>query len=217
MWSFTLWRWNVLSSNSVIEFYDIQCEYSWRIIRMQVRQLNKYNFVVDSFLFSFNRSISSPVHSVLVNDGSMCGESSFCQKNTCVQQKTERSCDSLKTCSGNGVSHSHFQFPLSFFYLYRFVQQWVSAFVIHRGKETIVRSMIINMKIYVCTIVHYHLQLVCFHFTRLCFQFLYIDLRINRFCIANCIRRSSNDNISFIYSMHYHFMFISVGILLIFK
>ena len=82
---------------------------------MQVRQLNKYNFVVDSFLFSFNRSISSPVHSVLVNDGSMCGESSFCQKNTCVQQKTERSCDSLKTCSGNGVSHSHFQFPLSFF------------------------------------------------------------------------------------------------------
>ena len=54
------------------------------------------------FLFPF-RSISSPMYSVLVNDGSVCGESSFCQNNTCVQQQQEP-CDGQKTCSGNGVS-----------------------------------------------------------------------------------------------------------------
>ena len=52
-----------------------------------------------------NRSISSPAHSVLVNDGSICGESSFCQNNTCIPQKSKQSCDPQKTCSGNGVSY----------------------------------------------------------------------------------------------------------------
>jgi len=51
----------------------------------------------------YARSISSPVHSVLVNDGSICGESSFCQNNTCIQQESKQTCDSQKTCSGNGV------------------------------------------------------------------------------------------------------------------
>ncbi len=51
----------------------------------------------------YARSISSPVHSVLVNDGSICGESSFCQNNTCIQQESKQTCDSQKTCSGKGV------------------------------------------------------------------------------------------------------------------
>jgi hypothetical protein len=72
---------------------------------MQVRtnSNNKIDF------YSFNpRTISSPVHSVLVNDGNQCGESSFCQNNTCIQQKSKQSCDSQKTCSGNGVSISDY-------------------------------------------------------------------------------------------------------------
>ncbi|CAF3759520.1 unnamed protein product [Rotaria socialis] len=53
------------------------------------------------------KSISSPTHSVLTNDGSICGESSFCQNNTCIeQQQPKRQCDSQKTCSGNGVCTS---------------------------------------------------------------------------------------------------------------
>lgn len=53
---------------------------------------------------SFNRSISSPMHSVLVTDGTSCGVDSFCQNNTCIEQPRKSSCHSQKTCSGNGVS-----------------------------------------------------------------------------------------------------------------
>ncbi|UJR26701.1 hypothetical protein I4U23_008017 [Adineta vaga] len=52
------------------------------------------------------KSISSPTYSVLVNDGGMCGQSSFCQNNTCIQQKSKSSCDSQRTCSGNGICTS---------------------------------------------------------------------------------------------------------------
>jgi len=69
---------------------------------MQVRK--NLNNKID-FYFWNDRSISSPIHSVLINDGSLCGELSFCQNNTCIQQKSKQSCDSQKTCSGNGVSN----------------------------------------------------------------------------------------------------------------
>ncbi|CAF3430146.1 unnamed protein product, partial [Rotaria sp. Silwood1] len=52
------------------------------------------------------KTISSPIHSVLVNDGSICGESNFCQNNTCIEQKSKATCNSQKTCSGNGVCTS---------------------------------------------------------------------------------------------------------------
>jgi hypothetical protein len=55
------------------------------------------------FLLLYDRSISSPIHSVLVNDGNICSESSFCQNNSCIPQKSKQSCDSQKQCSGNGV------------------------------------------------------------------------------------------------------------------
>jgi hypothetical protein len=57
------------------------------------------------YFFLNNRSISSPIHSVLVNDGNICSELSFCQNNTCIQQKSKQSCDLQKTCSGNGVKN----------------------------------------------------------------------------------------------------------------
>ncbi|CAF0968038.1 unnamed protein product [Adineta steineri] len=52
------------------------------------------------------KTISSPIHSVLVNDGSICGESSFCQNNTCIKQNIKQSCNPQKTCSGNGICTS---------------------------------------------------------------------------------------------------------------
>jgi hypothetical protein len=114
--------------------------------------------------YSFNaRSISSPVHSVLVNDGSLCGDSSFCQNNTCIQQKSKESCDSQKTCSGNGVSISCCSDYLIYHWDFdRFVQPWVYVTVIHHGKEKIVQYMIWNMKRPVILIVHYRLHQVCY-------------------------------------------------------
>ncbi|CAF1609554.1 unnamed protein product, partial [Adineta ricciae] len=49
------------------------------------------------------KSISSPTYSILVSDGNMCGESSFCQNNTCIEQKSTSTCHSQTTCSGNGI------------------------------------------------------------------------------------------------------------------
>lgn len=74
---------------------------------MQVRKIMIIIIKRNSYKFKyclFYRSVSSPVHSILVNDGSICGESSFCQNNTCIEQKQKRPCDPQKTCSGNGVS-----------------------------------------------------------------------------------------------------------------
>ncbi|CAF0888823.1 unnamed protein product [Didymodactylos carnosus] len=75
----------------------------------QISTNNFITFLVNTKDLSYEcKSISGSTNSILVNDGSVCGLSSFCLNNKCVQQDLKQ-CpmgENHRMCSGNGICSS---------------------------------------------------------------------------------------------------------------
>ena len=98
--------------------------------------------------------------------------------------------------------------PNLFLTLFRFVHQWGCVIVIHHGEAKIVQSTIINIKICIFIIIHYHLQQVCpLSYFPIDKYFLFLSYRS---CFTHCFCWYSNNHLSFIYSMPHHILSISV-------
>lgn len=156
---------------------------------------------------SFNRSISSPMHSVLVTDGTSCGVDSFCQNNTCIEQPRKSSCHSQKTCSGNGVSDS----------MIVLVVQAILLLDVHVDGRVLLSSTMERrglFDLWLSVSRYQYIQSIIALWNRLLSRVLPLSLlhneRDSRFRVTDGICWRSNDDLSPRDPMHDYFLFIPV-------